>query len=58
MKKLTDDQFTEIHEEGYQAYLEGLPISECPYDQESEAERAVAWEGGWMVAEEEENPNG
>lgn len=54
MPELSEKDFERIHDEGYQAYYDGSPISECPYDQESQTEEAVAWEGGWMVAEEED----
>ncbi|WP_175443073.1 ribosome modulation factor [Halofilum ochraceum] len=36
-------------DEGREAYMNGEPLSACPY----EGDEAAEWEGGWMEAEEE-----
>lgn len=38
--------------EGREAYMNGEPMSSCPYPPDSQ--ECVEWEGGWMEAEEED----
>jgi hypothetical protein len=38
--------------EGYNAYWEGVDVSDNPYDQEKEAAARLAWEKGWAKARE------
>jgi hypothetical protein len=42
----------EANDEGYDAYWEGVDVSENPYDQEEEADACLAWERGWHKARE------
>ncbi|MGA2067227.1 MAG: hypothetical protein ABSG86_19805 [Thermoguttaceae bacterium] len=37
-------------DEGYDAYWEGMDVSDNPYDQEKEAEKRNSWEEGWRAA--------
>ena len=43
------------YQEGREAYDEGLELSDCPYNPDSED--GVDWEGGWMSAEEDAEEN-
>jgi ribosome modulation factor len=38
------------HDEGYDAYWEGIDISDNPYDAETDAVRHQSWESGWREA--------
>ena len=40
-------------EEGSEAYAAGLPLSACPYPDDSD--QRIEWEGGWMEAEEQDD---
>ena len=48
---MSSDRTMHPADEGRKAYLEGMPLSACPYPEDSES--AVEWEGGWMEAEED-----
>jgi hypothetical protein len=39
-------------DEGYDAYWDGVDVSENPYDQEEEADARLAWERAWHKARE------
>lgn len=47
---MSNDSTPHPTDEGRQAYLEGKPMTACPYQNDSI--QAVEWEGGWMEAEE------
>ena len=38
--------------DGREAYMNGEPMSACPYPEDSQ--ERVEWEGAWMEAEEED----
>ena len=37
----------QAYDEGYDAYWEGVDVSDNPYDEEKEADARLAWEQGW-----------
>ncbi len=37
----------EVFEEGYDAYWEGVNVSDNPYDEETDATKRQSWETGW-----------
>jgi len=37
-------------ETGYDAYWEGVDVTDNPYDQDREAEKRKSWEEGWREA--------
>ncbi|MGA2034622.1 MAG: hypothetical protein ABSG68_20435 [Thermoguttaceae bacterium] len=37
-------------DEGYDAYWEGVDVSDNPYDEETDAARRESWEAGWREA--------
>ena len=37
-------------DEGYDAYWEGVDVSDNPYDEEKEADARLSWEQGWRKA--------
>ncbi len=42
----------EAYDQGYDAYWEGVEITNNPYDPEEEADARLAWERGWHKARE------
>ena len=40
----------DIAEEGREAFMDGIPLSDCPYTDEPSVK---AWEHGWQITEEE-----
>ena len=38
--------------EGYDAYWEGVDVSDNPYDEENESDSHLSWEQGWRKARE------
>jgi ribosome modulation factor len=42
----TNDTF----EEGYDAYWEGVDVSDNPYDRKTNAAQRESWEAGWREA--------
>jgi ribosome modulation factor len=44
---MTDRQ---AYDEGYDAYWEGVDVSDNPYDKETEAVRQDSWTTGWREA--------
>jgi ribosome modulation factor len=40
----------DAHDEGYDAYWDGVEIRDNPYDEDNEAAQRVAWETGWREA--------
>jgi ribosome modulation factor len=42
----------DAHEEGYDAYWEGVDAGENPYDEEKDADARLSWEQGWRKARE------
>jgi len=37
-------------DEGYDAYWEGVDVSDNPYDAEKDADARLSWEQGWRKA--------
>jgi ribosome modulation factor len=44
---MTDRQ---AHDEGYDAYWDGVDIDDNPYDKETESVQRESWETGWREA--------
>ncbi len=42
----TNDAF----EDGYNAYWEGVDVSDNPYDKNTDAAQRESWEAGWRAA--------
>jgi ribosome modulation factor len=40
----------EAHDEGYDAYWEGIDVSDNPYDEETDAVQRKFWETSWREA--------
>ena len=36
--------------EGYDAYWEGIDVSDNPYDKKADADERASWEAGWREA--------
>jgi len=41
------------YEEGYDAYWDGVDVSENPYEEDTEAHRS--WENGWRAARQHDH---
>lgn len=40
----------QAYDEGYDAYWEGIDLSDNPYDKETEGAERDSWEAGWREA--------
>jgi ribosome modulation factor len=40
----------EAFDEGYDAYWEGVDVSDNPYDAETQADARLSWKQGWRKA--------
>jgi ribosome modulation factor len=40
----------QAHDEGYDAYWDGVDAADNPFDEETEAVARVSWESGWREA--------
>jgi ribosome modulation factor len=40
------------YDEGYDAYWDGVNVSDNPYDEEKDADARLSWEQGWRKARE------
>jgi len=38
------------YDEGYDAYWEGVDVSDNPYDEENESDARLSWAEGWRKA--------
>ncbi|MGA2618905.1 MAG: hypothetical protein ABSF26_14945 [Thermoguttaceae bacterium] len=42
----------ETFDEGYEAYGEGVDVSDNPYEEETDAAKRQSWKAGWRKARE------
>jgi ribosome modulation factor len=40
----------DAYDEGYNAYWEGVDVSDNPYDKKTDAAQRESWEAGWREA--------
>jgi ribosome modulation factor len=40
------------YDQGYNAYWDGVDVSDNPFDEDTEADARLAWELGWRKARE------